>query len=137
MEEDNSTKFVDLLSRIPLSGYVLAAFSGALQILFGSVVKSLDTLDPFQLDVHRSLVTMALSVAIMVVNRRSPLPETGKKRFLLMVRALFVMSFSAVMFFAYRHMPIGDASAISSSQGACFRNFTELLNLFPFLIPCK
>lgn len=99
-----------LLKRVPYLGLMLAALSSFFFSLCSVTVKSLVTIDPMELAMFRFIGVLLPTIPIVIYTEKPLFPEG--KRILLLLRSLVGTLGLILSFYAFRLMPLADASII-------------------------
>ena len=113
-ENEVTLSWYDKFKKLPLAGFILVLMACFVMTLAGVFVKVLVDIDPFVLTGYRNTIIFLLSAARLAYYRISPQPP-GKTKYLVL-RACFVATFSASLFYSFRHLPLGDARIITAAQ---------------------
>ncbi|XP_050667438.1 solute carrier family 35 member G1 [Leptidea sinapis] len=99
-----------LLKRCPYLGLLLATLSSLFFSLCSVIVKSLVNIDPMQLAMFRFIGVLLPTVPIVIYTEQPLFPEG--KRILLILRSIVGTVGLMLSFYAFRNMPLADASVI-------------------------
>lgn len=99
-----------LLKRCPYLGLILAMLSSLFFSLCSVIVKSLVNIDPLELAMFRFIGVLLPTVPIVIYTEHPIFPQG--KRLLLILRSVVGTLGLMFSFFAFRHMPLADASVI-------------------------
>ncbi|CAG9104166.1 hypothetical protein JYU34_012115 [Plutella xylostella] len=99
-----------LLKRCPYLGLILATLSSLFFSLCSVIVKSLVNIDPMQLAMFRFIGVLLPTVPIVVYTEQPVFP--AGKRVLLALRSIVGTVGLMLSFYAFRNMPLADASVI-------------------------
>jgi hypothetical protein len=97
--------FIAKLSRIPLIGYVLQLCLVLLLTAAASLVKTLESVDTFQLAAARFALTFCFSMPLAIFVSKASLFGMGKTG-LLFLRSICSSTFVMLFYFAVRKIPI-------------------------------
>lgn len=99
-----------LLKRCPYLGLILATLSSLFFSLCSVIVKSLLNIDPMQLAMFRFIGVLLPTIPIVIYNEENVFPQG--RRFLLVLRSVVGTVGLMLSFYAFRNMPLADASVI-------------------------
>ncbi|OWR47800.1 putative Transmembrane protein [Danaus plexippus plexippus] len=99
-----------LSKRCPYLGLMLAMLSSLFFSLCSVIVKSLVNIDPMQLAMFRFMGVLLPTVPIIIYTEQTVFPEG--KRLLLLLRSIVGTVGLMLSFYAFRNMPLADASVI-------------------------
>lgn len=99
-----------LLKRCPYLGLLLATLSSLFFSLCSVIVKSLVHIDPLQLAMFRFIGVLLPTIPIVIYTEQPIFPKG--KRLLLALRSFVGTVGLMLSFYAFRHMPLADASVI-------------------------
>lgn len=99
-----------LLKRVPYLGLMLAALSSFFFSLCSVTVKLLVTIEPMELAMFRFIGVLLPTIPIVIYTEKPLFPEG--KRLLLVLRSLVGTLGLVLSFYAFRLMPLADASII-------------------------
>ena len=111
---ENTTGFVHRLKQIPFIGFAIVATACGVMTLAGVFVKVLVEEDPFVLTGYRNAIIFLCSAVRLYAYKISPDPP-GLRKFLIL-RGLFVAICSSTLYYSFRHLPLGDARALTAAQ---------------------
>ncbi|XP_045770222.1 solute carrier family 35 member G1 [Maniola jurtina] len=99
-----------LIKRCPYLGLLLATLSSLFFSLCSVIVKSLVNIDPMQLAMFRFIGVLLPTLPIVIYTEQPIFPEG--KRILLVLRSIVGTVGLMLSFYAFRNMPLADASVI-------------------------
>ncbi|XP_012552430.1 solute carrier family 35 member G1 [Bombyx mori] len=99
-----------LIKRCPYLGLILATLSSLFFSLCSVIVKSLVNIDPMQLAMFRFIGVLLPTIPIVVYTEQPVFPQG--KRLLLALRSIVGTVGLMLSFYAFRNMPLADASVI-------------------------
>ncbi|XP_063368322.1 solute carrier family 35 member G1 [Cydia amplana] len=99
-----------LIKRCPFFGLILATLSSLFFSLCSVIVKSLVNVDPIQLAMCRFIGILLPTIPIVIYTNQPIFPKG--KRLMLALRSLMGTVGLLSSFYAFRHMPLADASVI-------------------------
>ncbi|CAF4885118.1 solute carrier family 35 member G1 [Pieris napi] len=99
-----------LIKRCPYIGLLLATLSSLFFSLCSVIVKSLVNIDPIQLAMFRFIGVLLPTVPIVIYTEQPIFPQG--KRLLLILRSIVGTIGLMLSFYAFRNMPLADASVI-------------------------
>ncbi|CAG4933620.1 unnamed protein product [Colias eurytheme] len=99
-----------LIKRCPYLGLLLATLSSLFFSLCSVIVKSLVNIDPMQLAMFRFIGVLLPTIPIVIYTEQPIFPEG--KRILLILRSVVGTVGLMLSFYAFRNMPLADASVI-------------------------
>lgn len=99
-----------LLKRCPYLGLILATLSSLFFSLCSVIVKSLVNIDPMQLAMFRFIGVLLPTVPVVIYTEQPVFPPG--KRVLLVLRSIVGTVGLMLSFYAFRNMPLADASVI-------------------------
>lgn len=99
-----------LIKRCPYLGLILATLSSLFFSLCSVIVKSLVNIDPMQLAMFRFIGVLLPTVPIVIYTEQPVFPQG--KRILLILRSIVGTIGLMLSFYAFRNMPLADASVI-------------------------
>ncbi|XP_068623682.1 solute carrier family 35 member G1 [Battus philenor] len=99
-----------LIKRCPYLGLILATLSSLFFSLCSVIVKSLVNVDPTQLAMFRFIGVLLPTIPIVIYTEQPIFPKG--KRILLALRSIVGTVGLLLSFYAFRHMPLADASVI-------------------------
>ncbi|XP_072934596.1 solute carrier family 35 member G1 [Epargyreus clarus] len=99
-----------LIKRCPYLGLILATLSSLFFSLCSVIVKSLVNIDPMQLAMFRFIGVLLPTIPVVIYTEQPVFPKG--KRFLLALRSLVGTVGLMLSFYAFRNMPLADASVI-------------------------
>lgn len=113
--ENNTTnhdkKFSNLLCKsCPYMGLVLATLSSLFFSLCSVIVKSLVEINPTELAIFRFVGVLLPAIPIVIYKGEHPFPKG--RRLILILRSFIGTTGLMLSFYAFRHMPLADASVI-------------------------
>lgn len=113
--ENNTTnhkkKFSILLYKsCPYMGLVLATLSSLFFSLCSVIVKSLREVNPAEMAIFRFLGVLLPAIPIVIYKSEHPFPKG--RRLILILRSFIGTTGLMLSFYAFRHMPLADASVI-------------------------
>lgn len=99
-----------LIKRCPYLGLILATLSSLFFSLCSVIVKSLVNIDPMQLAMFRFIGVLLPTIPIVIYTEQPVFPEG--RRLLLALRSIVGTVGLCLSFYAFRNMPLADASVI-------------------------
>ncbi|XP_038217443.1 solute carrier family 35 member G1-like [Zerene cesonia] len=99
-----------LIKRCPYLGLLLATLSSLFFSLCSVIVKSLVNIDPMQLAMFRFIGVLLPTIPIVIYTEQPIFPQG--KRILLILRSVVGTVGLMLSFYAFRNMPLADASVI-------------------------
>ncbi|XP_045454098.1 solute carrier family 35 member G1 [Melitaea cinxia] len=99
-----------LIKRCPYLGLILATLSSLFFSLCSVIVKSLVNIDPMQLAMFRFIGVLLPTIPIVIYTEQPVFPQG--KRVLLILRSIVGTVGLMLSFYAFRNMPLADASVI-------------------------
>lgn len=99
-----------LIKRCPYLGLILATLSSLFFSLCSVIVKSLVNIDPMQLAMFRFIGVLLPTIPIVIYTEQPVFPQG--KRLLLALRSIVGTVGLMLSFYAFRNMPLADASVI-------------------------
>ncbi|XP_041972349.1 solute carrier family 35 member G1 [Aricia agestis] len=99
-----------LIKRCPYIGLILATLSSLFFSLCSVIVKSLVNIDPMQLAMFRFIGVFLPTVPVVIYTEQPIFPKD--KRILLVLRSIVGTVGLMLSFYAFRNMPLADASVI-------------------------
>ncbi|KAL0267262.1 UNVERIFIED_CONTAM: hypothetical protein PYX00_009583 [Menopon gallinae] len=119
-----------VLSRIksefqcPYLGLVLATISSLFFSLCSVIVKWMVEIDPMELAACRFVGVLLPAIPIVIYRKEKPFPKG--KRFMLILRSFVGTTGLMLSFYAFRHMPLADASVVVFSVPVFVAIFARL-----------
>ncbi|XP_076256742.1 solute carrier family 35 member G1 [Rhynchophorus ferrugineus] len=107
-EKFNKTKFK--YRKYPYLGLILATLSAVFFSLCSVIVKWMADVNPMALAAYRFLGVLLPTIPIMIYNQKPCFPKG--KRIMLILRSFTGTTALMLSFYAFRHMPLSDASVI-------------------------
>lgn len=97
-------------TQVNILGILLAALSALFFSLSSLIVKLLSDVDPLELATIRFVGILLPAIPILIYKNQNPFPKG--QRFMLLLRSFAGATSLSLTFYAFRHMPLADASVI-------------------------
>lgn len=140
-EQDASSDIVESKRhcRCPYLGLVLATVSSLFFSLCSVIVKGLVDINPMELAAFRFVGVLLPTIPIVIYKREQPFPKG--RRMMLLLRSFVGTTGLMLSFYAFRHMPLADASVIVFSVPVFVAIFAKIFlnepcGLFNVLTVC-
>ena len=108
----------------PYLGLVLATISSLFFSLCSVIVKWMVDVDPMELAACRFIGVLLPAIPIVIYRKEKPFPKG--KRFMLLLRSFVGTTGLMLSFYAFRHMPLADASVVVFSVPVFVAIFARL-----------
>lgn len=108
----------------PYLGLVLATISSLFFSLCSVIVKWMVEIDPMELAACRFVGVLLPAIPIVIYRKEKPFPKG--KRFMLLLRSFVGTTGLMLSFYAFRHMPLADASVVVFSVPVFVAIFARL-----------
>ena len=115
-EEEPSPGLFSRLRRHPLVAYALVTSACLFMTSAGVLVKVTAGVDPFLLAAYRNCVIFLCSMPRLIQRDIDVVPRGEGKIKFLFARAAFTALYTMSLFYSFRHMPLGDARTITSTN---------------------
>lgn len=109
-EDEPQIKEPRYLCRCPYLGLILATLSSLFFSLCSVIVKWMTDIDPMALAAYRYLGVLLPAIPIVIYRQEKVFPKG--KRIMLLLRSFTGTAALMLSFYAFRHMPLADASVI-------------------------
>lgn len=112
-EEDEDIKFQQpnhKCRKYPYLGIILATLSALFFSLCSAIVKWMSDVNPMALAAYRFVGVLLPTIPILIYNQKPCFPK--QKRIMLILRSFTGTTALMLSFYAFRHMPLSDASVI-------------------------
>ncbi|CAH0773613.1 unnamed protein product [Bemisia tabaci] len=131
-EEVRIPKFsaLPIYLKCPYLGVILAATSSLFFSLCSVIVKWMVNIHPIELATCRFVGVLLPTIPILIYRNESPFPEG--KRTMLLLRSFLGSMGLMLSFYAFRHMPLADASVIVFSVPVFVAIFARIFLKEPF-----
>ncbi|KAJ8917275.1 hypothetical protein NQ315_002292 [Exocentrus adspersus] len=109
-DQDDDLKIREPRCRCPYLGLILATLSSLFFSLCSVIVKWMTDVDPMALAAYRYLGVLLPAIPIVIYRQETVFPKG--KRIMLLLRSFTGTAALMLSFYAFRHMPLADASVI-------------------------